>query len=225
MKSNLNWMAVLGALTMASICNIALIQADQQESSKLDVKTIDRLRAMFRDSHKMATDGLVEFNVMRHIKDKFDTVRPKLNSPYPNSDQPRSSSREMHNLNEREKLSSDEKDSPTKTTSLPSADDHTRSKMIKSDARQSSFLSGFKFPSSPLSNPLASNPFGSSPFGSNPLAPNLLSPFSLPSLPTLPSAAPKPSKPKSSIIGNNGGATSLTNDNVVVVNVLSNNYR
>lgn len=94
---------------------------------------------------------------------------------------------------------------------------------LKSDARQSSLFSSFR---PPVLSGLGSstNPvLGSSPFMSN-----LLSrPSELPKFPafSLIGATPKPPKPaKSSIIGNNGGTTALTNDNVVVVNVLSNNY-
>lgn len=90
-----------------------------------------------------------------------------------------------------------------------------------SEARQSSFLTGLHLP-------------GTNPLGSNPLANNLFQsakPFQLPTmpsfppLPSIPMMTPKPPpQPKSSIIGNNGGPMSLTNDNVVVVNVLSNNW-
>lgn len=91
------------------------------------------------------------------------------------------------------------------------------------EARQSSLFNSFKLPAS---QPFA-NPFGTY----NPLMNNLLKPPSLPTLPMLPTLptfqlpSPRPSRPpKSSIIGNNGGSMALTNDNVVVVNVLSNNY-
>lgn len=122
---------------------------------------------------------------------------------------------------------------------------------IHSDARQSSLLSNLHFPGTNplglgggLGNPLGlggvNNPLGlgsiSNPLGlggvSNPLAMNSL--FQAPKIPTMPTlpalptfslSTPKPTlRAKSSIIGNNGGPMSLTNDNVVVVNVLSNNW-
>lgn len=92
----------------------------------------------------------------------------------------------------------------------------------KNDARQASLFSNLMGPALPSLSPPSFSGVSSNPFVSN-----ILSTPQLPKLPTftLPSPTPKPAKPpKSSIIGNNGGTTALTNDNVVVVNVLSNNY-
>jgi len=92
---------------------------------------------------------------------------------------------------------------------------HSSSGHQHSDPRQSSFFSSFRPPT--LTNPLGVI---------NPMA-NLLKPPSLPTLPTFqlpqPAYSP-PAPPRRAIIGNGGGPMALTNDNVVVVNVLSSNW-
>lgn len=101
---------------------------------------------------------------------------------------------------------------------------------LHTEARQSSFLSGLKLPGT---NPLNPNPFGGGLFHTPsfpslptmPLMPTVPVLPTLPPLPTLPILTPKPPpRPKTSIIGDSAGPMSLTNDNVVVVNVLSGNW-
>lgn len=89
------------------------------------------------------------------------------------------------------------------------ADQHT-----KNGPRQTSFFGG---------QPGFGNAFTSS----NPIMGGLLRPQTFPTFPAFPTLGPfttRPPRPKTSIIGNSGGAMALTNDNVVVVNVLSGNY-
>lgn len=86
------------------------------------------------------------------------------------------------------------------------------------DARQTSLFSNLRPPTMPTLPNLGTNPFSNNLLGTPPQLPKLPT-FSLPN----PSQLTPPRPPKTSIMGNNGGYTSLTNDNVVVVNVLSNN--
>jgi hypothetical protein len=105
-------------------------------------------------------------------------------------------------------------------------------KDLKNDARQSSLFPG-------VVSPAFGNSFGIGGGNTNPLVNGaFLRPPSafavLPTMPTMPSLhgfrlptgqqqqAPRP--PKTSVIGNGGGSMAMTNDNVVVVNVLSGNY-
>lgn len=96
---------------------------------------------------------------------------------------------------------------------------------LRSDARQSSLFGGF--PSGGLGNGFG-NGFGNGLGSSSPFGGGLLRPPSLSAFPTLAPFGPfghqQTRQPKSAIIGNGGGAMALTNDNVVVVNVLSGNY-
>lgn len=195
------------------------ITEEVSELEKMSPKSIERLRNMFRQSHKLATDGLIEFNVMRHLKDGH--VNPMVAQ---NDARESRASDSLGNLDlttqGQDNFAAEFQGKQGETNSGSGKEfslvDPQSKETAKSDARQSSFLSSFKFPPNPMTNPL----------GSNSLMPNLLTPLALPSLPSLPIMTPRPSRPpKSSIIGNNGGSMALTNDNVVVVNVLSNNYR
>lgn len=95
---------------------------------------------------------------------------------------------------------------------------------LHSDARQSSFLSSLHLPgSNPLNpNPLAGGLFQAPKLPTIPSLPHIPTIPTMPTLPAMPVMTPKPLQPKNSILGNNGGPMSLNNDNVVVVNVLSN---
>lgn len=108
--------------------------------------------------------------------------------------------------------------------------------LLHSDARQASIFSGLHMPgSSPFllgqQNLFQQNPLAANNLFQQPKLPNLATFPTLPKMPTLPpllslptvSMKPPP-KPKMSVIGNDGGPMSLSNDNVVVVNVLSNNW-
>lgn len=86
------------------------------------------------------------------------------------------------------------------------------------DARQSALFSNFRPPTMAALPNLGTNPFSNNLFKTSPQLPKLPT-FALPT----PSQLTPPKPPKTSILGNNGGYTTLTNDNVVVVNVLSNN--
>lgn len=91
---------------------------------------------------------------------------------------------------------------------------------LKSDARQSSLFGAF--PSTGFGNGGlgSSNPFNSGVGG-------LMRPpsLSMPSMAPFRPFGPQTTRaPKTAIIGNGGGAMAMTNDNVVVVNVLSGNY-
>lgn len=95
--------------------------------------------------------------------------------------------------------------------------------------RQSSFFQGFRppFPNSiGGGGPFGGGSYGGSPFGANNGFSGMIRPPPLPPLPSFPAfgGQQQPRPPKTSIIGNGGGPMALTNDNVVVVNVLSSNF-
>ena len=195
-------------------------------------KDVDRLRQMFSSSKKLATDSLHEHHLFRQLHQ----------SAYKNE---RSNSSNKHDSSSPKQREDSKSDGHRTTNDSSNKDGSSRARFgdkdsepdnvlgeggqveigknkasgLHSDARQSSLFSGLKSPFNPT--------FPTS-LGANPLMNNLLHPPSfptLPSLPTFPQATPKPPRPpKSSVIGNNGGSMALTNDNVVVVNVLSNNY-
>lgn len=214
------------------------------KASQLSRKEVERLRQMFRGSHKLATESLDELNILRHLQEKFGVHSSG------SMGQDGLVEKDSHKLtvhrdgkdhgDNQYQISSKTMDKPkngTATTAKAPVDDdivveerpNSQNGNLHSDshARQSSLFSGFNFPANPA---LGTGLSGSNPFLSRlaqpPSLPSLPSLPALPSLPTFPLVTPKPAKPpKSSIISNNnGGPMALTNDNVVVVNVLSNNY-
>lgn len=215
-----------------------------QKASQLSRKEVERLRQMFRGSHKLATESLDELNILRHLQEKFgvhSSGSMGQNGLVEKDSHKLTVHRDGKDHDDNQyQISSKMADNPrngTATTAKAPADDdivveerpNPQGSNLHSDsyARQSSLFSGFNFPANPA---LGAGLAGSNPFLSRlaqpPSFPILPSLPTLPALPTFPLVTPKPPKPaKSSIISNtNGGPMALTNDNVVVVNVLSNNY-
>lgn len=200
---------------------------EDARKGELDPKEANRLRNMYASSLDLAVKGMFEANAMNAMNqlamshsqssDNSTTarapatgtmvrIRPYLiigdhGTPSPS-------------LNE------------TKTSNGKSEDDEIAEHLIKSghhdthkhnDARQSGFWPGMR-PSFPggLGSPGYPNLMGGLP---------QIHPPSFPSFQMFPGGGGQSHRPpKTSVIGNSGGAMALTNDNVVVVNVLSSNF-
>lgn len=207
----------------AILCAESRPTSDADEISKKlkDEENVQRLRQMFLESHKLATASLHEHNVLRQIQKHFNehvggnldasgVVKPEesenviilFDDQRGPGKYPPVTGQSKENLDAAKDVIvvSDVDEQAEKSSSITHS---------KQDARQSSFFSNLKLPGNPVSNPIMGG-------------------FSMPTfppMPTLPVFTPRPPRPpKSSIIGNNGGSMALTNDNVVVVNVLSGNY-
>lgn len=214
-----------------------------QRVSQMDQKEVERLRKMFRESHKLAMETMDELSILKLLGHSFKVHGSASVGDNGNAEEDKHKLTVHHDGksgDSRYHIST--KDKPMRrpgddTTGSKQADQAEEDIVVEqvqgtrdgtshadSNARQSSLFSGFKLPSSPA---FANTFSGASPFLSNLAQPPTLPTLpKLPTLPTLPVITPKPPKPpKSSIISNNnGGPMALTNDNVVVVNVLSNNY-
>lgn len=237
-------------------------------SSKVNQRDVDRIKGMFRDSQRLATDSLFELNALEQLKHNFNVHnKASINGKGPleiteennllvhrddkngekqyqistvQNKQSNGSQNRILGANgvqsimptadivikEVDMTKKDSSERPEKSSVIDERKGNTNS-------RQSNIFSGFTFPgAATFPNPLLGGAGG---LNSNPFLTNLMRSPTLPTLPGLPTlpplpkfplATPKPPRPpKSSVIGNNGGTMALTNDNVVVVNVLSNNYR
>lgn len=177
----------------------------ERHSSKLDHGNLARLSEMLRRSRVDASKSLQEVELLRGLKRIKDDHKDN------------SASNNTSPSNDTNPDSSDD--------SLTSVSAH-ESGHSKNDARQSSLFSGLGLG-------------GSNSAFQNPLASGMFKPMTLPPIPTLPALSlepptaglpssplapppPPPRPPKTSILGG-GGPMALTNDNVVVVNVFSNN--
>lgn len=202
MLSRINFsliMALIGFELMTS--SHAGEQEFQSVSGKLDERNSSRLRAMLQKSQSAATKSLQEMKLLEILGQTNNAT---------------TLSRQSTSLG-------DVKFTGSETINSNSVADNDQLSIIpvhetghsKNDARQSSLFSGFGLGSG-----------GTNPAFQNPLMSGLFKPMPLPPIPTLPALTLRPPQlrpPKSSIIGGGSGPMTLTNDNVVVVNVFSNN--
>lgn len=194
-----------------------IVESSSQGTYQVDAKDGERLRQMFQDSHKLALQGLYESNAL-------DLIQRVSNASKNNSILSNNPLLSIDFGNNPDKIAKGPVGSSStvedQTNSNSREEDRIAEKLkgsthndlhLKNDARQAYLFPG-------LARPTFPNAFGST----NPLMAGLppFRPLSMPSFPTFPTPRP----PKTSIIGNNGGAMALTNDNVVVVNVLSSNF-
>ena len=225
---------VLVTILMLSIACFSIINA----ASVLDLnqgKTVQRLREMFEKSQAEAINNFYEQKALKMMANPVDALdsEPARIKFIPMS------LLDSHNNTDANQLKGDqmsakylvvkqiESSMKKNESSTDEADDNEDSIKAKSnqsdqhgknDARQSSYFGGLGGPQR------FGNTFGST----NPMMGGFLRQPTFAALPAFPTISPfttrPPRPPKSSIIGNNGGAMALTNDNVVVVNVLSGNY-
>ena len=197
---------------------------------KFDAKNIDRLRKKVAESEKLAQQSMFEIKLMEMLA---DTVPNAAAKGLPNIGwgpaKVESASREAKLLDGKSVSSTGDKTSSgvvaqpsekiTDEDLLPvdsSKVKQANSTHLHNDARQASLFQGFR----PFNNPLGQTyPLGGG-LVQSPSFPQMPSFQSFPSLPTF----PRRQQPKTSIIGGGGGPMALTNDNVVVVNVLSSNF-
>lgn len=176
-----------------------------------------RLKSMFQRSHMQAIKNYYEQQALKMLGPGVSNSShvDAIQDPVIPADLFKSSHQTLANgtetVSESDKTSENNEDESTVKKNIENNHDH----YLHNDARQSSLFSAFRPPSliSPLGTTIPMN--------------NLFRPPTLPSLPTLqlPRPAPRPpSPPKTSVIGNSGGPMALTNDNVIVVNVLSGNW-
>lgn len=198
------------------------------DGQNLDPQRSERLRKMFDNSQRAAQESLNDMTILKQLMQTSNFIIPgdavlvdqggraqedlnKIVYSFPNQNSikhPRRSDKGEVIVEE------------TKNNSNVNTNEGPIAPSSHNEARQSGLFSGF------MPNLIATNPLQQPPFsltGANPLLEgigNLLKPTKNP----FTSATPKPAPPpRSSLIGNNGGSTALTNDNVVVVNVLSYN--
>lgn len=262
------------ALLAAVLCFVlmdgassTLSASDQakQRAQQMKPEDVHRIKSMFKKSNEVATDGLYEMNVLKHLRQTFTNRLKNSGQTMDSRGQPEGDSSKItvhldanpndptkvnnkkqylihtdynpteHKLIEeapqmlksqaallKSPINSDEKkigameDSILKFLHIV---DDKAANQTHSEARQTSLFPGFQLPTTPAF-PMSMN--------SNPLMSGLLKPPTFPHLPSLPPfpafSAPAAPRPKTSVIGNSGGPMALTNDNVVVVNVLSGNY-
>lgn len=213
--------------------------ANQRHS---DAEKVERWGKMFDDGQRAAKDSLYEMNVLKHLIQNYNVPNNTISIDRNGQAQSDLSKMILNFDNEggvdKQYLISGPKVKELSSKNIPYSDtseivveeiknqQEPVASSSNSQARQSGLFSG-------LNSFMASNPMQQSGFGlnglsnANPLLQgvgNLLqSAQKFPSLtPATPSKPPAPVK-SSSLIGNNGGSTALTNDNVVVVNVLSYN--
>lgn len=194
-----------------------------------DARSIQRLRNMLDRSRALAINNFYEQQALKMMVSSNVTHQQPtiLFVPITSDDSSQSSNKDGESRNEylimshlgRDETGHEAIDNEELITRNSNG---THTSNAKSDARQSSLFGG-----------LPSSGFGNGFGSSNPLMNNLFKPPTFPTLPplTFPTLAPfRPfgqqttRQPKTAIIGNGGGAMALTNDNVVVVNVLSGNY-
>lgn len=202
-----------------------------------------RLREMYADSVRLANQAKLELGLFKSIHERIKSHKPEQVGALIVTKSPMSGSNvllvhrdnrdgeQQFGLGLRGESSSgaNSEDGLKDVASIRSEDvsgerkEPAHAAVDKSEGRQSSLFNAFKLQTPSLltgaTNPLMSG------FMQQPSIP------ALPALPSFPSFAslakpstPKPyAPPKTSIIGNNGGPMAMTNDNVVVVNVFSNN--
>lgn len=205
-------------LLIVSITTLIDANETDRKALLLDPKNVERLREMFARSHELALAGLYEFGPLNPLKHKSKELATVSDG---NLIQKSSIINEAPGVGDDIASVIDNKLKQTVTNGSLKVNEETRDQdkknlhhdvHAKSDARQSSLFSSFR-PSFPT--------LGST----NPLMGSFLRPPSLPTLPTMATFPtpyqPPPRQPKTSVIGNSGGPMALTNDNVVVVNVLS----
>lgn len=215
---------------------------------RLSQKDVERMRKMFEGSRKLADESMFELNTLNNLQENFNVHNTaSLDNPAQTKlkgDKNFIIHEDRKNDGKQYKISTTvgNNNQPTgplvgllSTFAEPKDDIVVEEAEIggklsgndttRNDPRQSSLFSGFRpavFPGT-LGSGLNSNALN---MIRPPSFPSLPSLPTLPTFPTLPLPTQKPPRPpKSSIIGNNGGSMALTNDNVVVVNVLSNNYK
>lgn len=197
------------------------------QNLNLDPQRVGRLRKMFNNSQNAAQESLHEMTILKQLMQASNFIIPgdavlvnqggqthqgnsnKILYSFPNQDIIESPlSRQTEQVED------------TKNNDNTNSNEGPVGLASQNEARQSGLFSGF-MPNIMATNPLQQPSFGLT--GTNPLFEgmgNLLKQTKNPFAPATPKPAPPP---RSSLIGNNGGSTALTNDNVVVVNVLSYN--
>lgn len=226
-------------------------KTDKLEQLNNSPKDLERLRAMFLGSQLQAIQNYQQRQALAHLnqgnsssqdqsqvlKDQSIHVVPLSALPALSTDGGNSSAHQFILYQSlRANASGQESNSDDK-------DDDRLAKLVshdanfKNDARQSSLFPGLvssNFGNSfgvggGNTNPLMNGALFRQPMVPTPMRMPHLSSSPFGSLTTLTLTGQRPQqqqqpRPKSSIIGNTGGSMALTNDNVVVVNVLSGNY-
>lgn len=260
MKAIVEFVLLLGVSTALLAEAGPLEDEAAQKVAKLDSKTVERLRHMFNDSQKLASQSLYEWIVLNQLKQKNEELQKHEGAIVGQSgeqtdsgkvivhrdNQDGSSNGEYLISKQIKQVAGDNKAlsggrqaaenlptelvvenlAPVAVHDDKNPNDNTKE---RNDARQTNLFSTFNHPPG---GHLGTFPVGQGLFSISsptlarlPAMPTMPTMPTLSTMPTLPIITPRPAKPaKSSVIGNNGGAMALTNDNVVVVNVLSNNY-
>lgn len=226
-ETTLFQLVVLANLVVIAIS--MLVRVESAPSLDLnDPKTVQRLREMFQNSHQQSISDYYEQEALKMMtniaadserKDKSKIIPIALLNPEAKINGSNINEQLMKNLFVRYDVNESKASEDQEVTLQPKSTHHNNDH-IKSDPRQSSLFNSYGF--------APNNGFGNAFNSPNPLGGFLVARPTLPTLPQFPAFNPLVPRstrpPKTSIIGNNGGPMALTNDNVVVVNVLSGNY-
>lgn len=245
-------MLLVSRFLPAIMCMVIILQISSvktteshNEIGQFNEKDLRRLRQMLGESKKLAAESSLEMNMLdlirrnnalkhegtvidqnQHSKEGSTTVfrdEKGSSSHYEITGRNLDSAIHTNVMDTKNNSSKPKIDDDKEEDSIAEQLVKHPSDNVKSETRQSLF-SPLRFPAM---NPTLSNSgYATNPFMNNILHPPTLQSFStLPALPSLPVLTPQSHRPpKTSIIGNGGGPMALTNDNVVVVNVLSGNY-